>query len=133
MASIEDFNFEWMGHAASAGTVFITILGWAPPIAAMIAVIWYVIQIGESQTFRQWRVNRAILKHARQVARAKVTAAEAQARTLVEAAKADAKILLRAAAIGAHELVDVAKEDAATVVAADKIVAAQLITNKPHS
>jgi hypothetical protein len=133
MASVEDLDLSWMGHVASVGAIFTTILGWAPPIAAMIAVIWYLIQISESQTAIQWRANRAVLNHARKVARAKVAAAEAQAKTLVDAAKADAKSVLRAAATGAHELVEIAKEDAATVVATDKAIAATLVASKQPS
>ncbi len=48
-----------------AASIWATFLGWLPPIAAVIAVIWYSIQIYESKTavrFRTWRKTRRIAR-----------------------------------------------------------------------
>jgi hypothetical protein len=38
----------------SAGAIVASFLGWLPPIAAIAAILWYVIQIYESRTFQKW-------------------------------------------------------------------------------
>lgn len=42
------------GHIASGGAVIASVAGYAPPIAACVALIWYVIQIAESETAAKW-------------------------------------------------------------------------------
>jgi hypothetical protein len=48
----------WVANGISAGTVISTFLGWTPSVAAMVALVWYSIQIKESHTFRTWRNSR---------------------------------------------------------------------------
>jgi len=61
----------WAGNSASVLTVFGTILGFLPPLAALVAVIWYLIQIAESKTYRDWRMDRQRVKKERKIARLK--------------------------------------------------------------
>ncbi len=52
-------------NLALAASIWATFLGWLPPIAALIAVIWYSIQIYESKTaarFRAWWKARRIVR-----------------------------------------------------------------------
>jgi hypothetical protein len=53
-------------------------MGWAPGIAALVALIWYLIQIYESATVQRWVANRRIRKIARM--KAKVMMLEARHR-----------------------------------------------------
>ena len=66
----------WLGNIISAGAILSTILGWAPAIAAVVALVWYVIQISESETVRRWRAARL---H-RRIVRLKATLLSLQAR-----------------------------------------------------
>lgn len=40
------------------GVILTTLLGYAPAFAAMIAIIWYLIQIYESKTIQRWFESR---------------------------------------------------------------------------
>lgn len=51
-------------HIASLGAIFATIAGWLPSIAALVAVLWYVLQIYESKTVQR-HIHRWKEKHAR--------------------------------------------------------------------
>lgn len=44
--------------AVSAVAVIGAIVGWAPPLAAMGALVWYIVQIYESKTVQQWLGRR---------------------------------------------------------------------------
>ncbi len=49
----------WVGSGASLGAIASTMIGWLPPIAAFIALVWYMIQIYESDTVqRKLRMRR---------------------------------------------------------------------------
>lgn len=49
----------WLiGHIASPLAILGALAGFLPPMAATIAFVWYVIQIGESATFRKWQSRR---------------------------------------------------------------------------
>lgn len=48
----------WIGNTASMGVILTTLLGYAPAFAAIVAVVWYFIQIYESQTIQRWMNNR---------------------------------------------------------------------------
>jgi hypothetical protein len=39
---------------ASAGAILTAFLGYLPPIAALAAIIWYVVQTYESKTVQRW-------------------------------------------------------------------------------
>lgn len=41
---------DWL----SVGTVIGTIAGWLPPLAALFAIVWSIIQIYESKTFKRF-------------------------------------------------------------------------------
>ncbi len=71
-----DHLLSWIGNGASAGAVISTMVGWLPPAAAVIAFIWYVIQIYESATVQKWIRNRRTRKIARM--KAQVLMMEAQ-------------------------------------------------------
>ena len=61
----------WIGNVLGGGTLLATAVGWMPSaitlIASLIALIWYVIQISESETVRRYRAGR----RARRIARLK--------------------------------------------------------------
>lgn len=42
--------FDWL----SLGTAVSTIMGWLPPLAALLAIVWTLIQIYESKTFKRF-------------------------------------------------------------------------------
>lgn len=46
----------------SAGAILGTFLGLLPPLAALVASIWYVVQIYESDTVQNYLHQRRILK-----------------------------------------------------------------------
>ena len=49
---------SWIGNGGSAGVIITTLIGWTPSIAAIVAMIWYLIQISESPTVRNWIARR---------------------------------------------------------------------------
>lgn len=57
--------FSWVTHTLAGGTLVSSLAGILPPFAALLAIVWYAIQIRESVTVRQWlakRRNRRIVK-----------------------------------------------------------------------
>ncbi len=52
-----EFNTT-VGNWLSAAAVLGTLAGWLPPLAALIAAVWYCIQIYESDTFQSWMERR---------------------------------------------------------------------------
>lgn len=64
-----DHILSWVGNGASVGAIVSTLAGWLPPAAAFIALIWYVIQIYESNTVQAWVRNKRTRKIARMKAR----------------------------------------------------------------
>ena len=108
--------FHWVGNAVSLAAIAGTLAGWLPLFAAVVAVIWYSIQIWESATVRHYLSNRQTIRKAKKIAklraRAKVIAASLDALEVVRAAKAEAK-----------EKVAVAAAEAAKQVAEESIQA----------
>ena len=52
-----DTHLKILSHTAdtiSAGAILGSMLGWFPPIAALAATLWYVVQIWESHTVQKW-------------------------------------------------------------------------------
>lgn len=45
--------------AASFGTIIAAAVGWLPATAAIVGILWYIIQIYESQTFQAARTKVA--------------------------------------------------------------------------
>jgi hypothetical protein len=53
----QHFN-TWFGNIASASAIAGTLVGYFPAIAASVALVWYLIQIAESETVRRYLANR---------------------------------------------------------------------------
>jgi hypothetical protein len=64
-----DHVLSWVGNVASIGAVVSAFVGWLPPAAALVAIIWYMIQIYESDTVQGWRKRRRNVRLARLKAR----------------------------------------------------------------
>jgi chromate transport protein ChrA len=71
-----DHVLSWIGNGASGVAIVTTIFGWLPPAAALIAFVWYIIQIYESATVQKWIRSKRIRKIARM--KAQVLLMEAQ-------------------------------------------------------
>lgn len=56
-------------HAVATGSILGAVLGWLPPIASVLALIWYSIEIYESKTFQRaitnWRSRKIVKLKAR--------------------------------------------------------------------
>jgi len=52
-------------NGTAAGIVISAVLSFLPPTAAMVALVWYFIQIWESKTVRGWVSRRRTRKLAR--------------------------------------------------------------------
>ncbi len=68
-SSAGDHILSWVGNGASGVAIVSTLAGWLPPAAALIALVWYVIQIYESDTIQKWIRGRRVRKIARMKAR----------------------------------------------------------------
>ncbi len=53
------------GHLVSMGAIVGTIVGLIPALAALAAVIWYVIAIWETKTVQGWLHHRRLKKRGR--------------------------------------------------------------------
>ena len=75
---------QWVGNIVSGGALITSWVGILPTLmtitASMIALVWYLIQIYESETVRRWLANR----RKRQIAylKARVAGLEAYDRIL---------------------------------------------------
>ncbi len=69
---------QWVGNIFSASAIIGVFAGWLPAIAALVAAVWYLIQIYESATIQRWVAGRRIRKIARM--KAKVMMMEARMR-----------------------------------------------------
>jgi hypothetical protein len=49
---------SWLGNLFSAGAIVGTLIGLIPSVAAVVALIWYAIQISESDTVKAWMRER---------------------------------------------------------------------------
>lgn len=58
-------TITWIISTAASSVVITTVAGLIPPFAAFIALIWYFIQIYESDTFKRWNASRRVRKIAR--------------------------------------------------------------------
>ncbi len=68
-----------MSNIIGGGVVTATLLGLAPAFAAIIAFIWYCIQIYESATVQRWLATRRVRKLARLKARVLMLEAQSKA------------------------------------------------------
>lgn len=63
---MEDHHItQWIGNGLSVGAIVSTVFGWLPAVGAIVAIVWYVVQIKESDTFKRWSLRR----HMKRVAR----------------------------------------------------------------
>jgi hypothetical protein len=49
---------NWVGNLASLGAIALSFAGILPAVAAIVAAVWYGIQVYESDTVIKWRRNR---------------------------------------------------------------------------
>jgi hypothetical protein len=58
--SSTDQHLRILSHAADTVSAFAivgTIAGYLPPLAALVATVWYMVQIWESKTAAGWRAR----------------------------------------------------------------------------
>lgn len=72
---------HWIANVISGGAVVSAVFGYLPAIAAIVGLIWYLIQIYESSTVQRWVAGRRVRKIAR--LKARVIMMEAHAREAV--------------------------------------------------
>lgn len=65
MIERSDFIPTWFGNGVSGAAIVSTFIGWTPSIAAIVALVWYVIQIWESATVQRWIATRRVRRLAR--------------------------------------------------------------------
>jgi hypothetical protein len=111
---MEEFSIgAWLGHAFSTGAILGAIKGIFPPIAVVLAIIWYMLQIYESHKVQTWlgarrlrRIAKLKLEQERLEAielvlhpknRVDILPAKIAAAELLEDAKAEAKLILEEA------------------------------------
>lgn len=70
---------QWVGNIFSVGAIVTTIMGLAPAFAALVALVWYLLQIYESATVQRWFATRRVRKLAQ--LKARVLMMEAQAKS----------------------------------------------------
>lgn len=98
----------------SAGAIIGAILGLLPALAALGAIVWYLIQIYESRTFQHWIANLRMKNRARKLARLR-------ARHKVLEAQMEALGIKKAARVAARELVEQAQAEATVKLAHDEV------------
>ena len=67
---------NWTINGVAIGTIITSIMGVIPAMAALAAAIYYLVQVWESETVRQWRESRRLKKIAS--LRAKILLLEAE-------------------------------------------------------
>ena len=55
----------WLANIAGAGTIVGAAIGYVPAFAALVALVWYIIQISESKTIQAWIKGRRVRKLAK--------------------------------------------------------------------
>lgn len=58
MESHRETILSWVGNGVSLGAIATTLAGLTPSIAAVVAIVWYSIQIFESATVQRWIAKR---------------------------------------------------------------------------
>ena len=62
-----DDIWNWIAHGTSVGAIAGAFWGAIPALGVLVAMIWYCIQIKESETFKKWSARR----HLRHIAKLK--------------------------------------------------------------
>lgn len=101
---------KWFGDGLSAGAILGAFLGALPAFAALVGVIYYVIQIYESTTVQKWMDKGRRARKTRRIAKIK-----AEQKVLV--AELDALEVVREARAIAENSVAAASHEAAVVLA----------------
>lgn len=100
---------HWIGHGLSLAAILSTLAGLLPAIAALAAVVWYAVQIYESETCQKWLDKRRMKWKARRIAKLR-----AEQKVLL--AELEALEVVREARVAAAEKVAVAAKDAAVLL-----------------
>ena len=104
------YNFDLNKTISIAGTFAVigTIVGWLPYFAALVAFLWYVIQLWESRTVQYWWNSRQMARRLRKIAKLKAREKIITARLIglqtVHAAREEARTVAASAAIEATRL-----------------------------
>jgi len=104
--SMSNPTLNYAADGVAAGTIVMAFVGILPGIAALLAAIWYLVQIYESKTVQSWLDRRRIASRARKLAKL-------EAQKLVVLAEIDAIEKVRVARAYGVEKVEEAKTDAA--------------------
>jgi hypothetical protein len=108
---MDDFSIvAWIGHSFSTGAIIGTITGIFPPIAVLLAIIWYVLQIYESKRVQMWLSSHRL----RRIAKLKLEQERLEALELVLHPKNRVDIL--PAKIAAAELLEDARREAQSIL-----------------
>lgn len=114
IAVMEQYNpLHWLGHGASVAVILATLASLLPAFAALAAIIWYAVQIYESDTCQKWIEKRRMKRKAALIARLR-------AKQRVVLAELEALTLVRDARVVAERKVSVATAEAATDLANQK-------------
>ena len=111
------------GDVIGVGAIVAALLGYVTPVAAMVALIWYLIQIWESRTIQHYLNNRQMVRKAKKVARLK-------AKAKVISAQLDALETLRQARVDARDKLEIAKVEAAKLQIKEEAAAEEKTTPK---
>ncbi len=65
MESQHSSIFTWVMSTISTGAILGTAMGLVPLLGGLVAIVWYCIQIRESQTYRAWHAKRHAVRIAR--------------------------------------------------------------------
>lgn len=109
-------SLNYAADTIAASTIIMAFVGILPGIAALLAAVWYIVQIYESKTVQAWVERRAIERRARRLQKL-------EAQRLVLAAEIDAIEKVRQARAHAVEKVEEAKSDAARGVLLQNLAA----------
>ena len=109
------------GDAISAGAIVAVLLGYLTPVAAFVALVWYLIQIWESRTIQHWRQNRQMVRKARRIARLR-------AKEKVISVQLEALESIRQAKVDARDKIEIAKVEAAKLQLKEETAAEEKTT-----
>ena len=101
-----------LGQILSSATILASLLGFIAPVAALVGLVFYSIQIWESRTMQHWVDNRRMLYRAHKIARLR-------AKEKVITAKLEALEVVRHARIRARDKVAHAQAEAAQLVVSE--------------
>jgi hypothetical protein len=109
--------FDGFGHTLSLGILLGALGNILPGTATLASLIWFLIQIYQSRTFKNWHHNWTAARHVRLLDKLRAEQRIVQARiTALE--------VLRHAKVEAHDLVEGAKSDATALLAVQVAAAA---------